>query len=118
MDAELQETVEQLVGAGAQVLDCEKRSVVREEEVLLVNGQPLQLQGSDGAAIRKALLAGHVPPHDLLNTVLVRKVNSKYLCFYGRHPLSHVVVLCRRCAPASCAPRCGSRRACRSSRRW
>ncbi|KAJ1521527.1 hypothetical protein ONE63_003190 [Megalurothrips usitatus] len=68
MDAELQETVEQLVGAGAQVLDCEKRSVVREEEVLLVNGQPLQLQGADGVAIRKALLAGHVP-HDLLNTV-------------------------------------------------
>ncbi|KAK3922483.1 ATP-dependent helicase brm, partial [Frankliniella fusca] len=76
-DLDLQETVEQLVGAGAQILDCEKSSVVREEEVLLVNGQPLHLQGQDGAAIRKALLAGHVPPHDLLNTVLENDVYKK-----------------------------------------
>ncbi|XP_063217119.1 uncharacterized protein LOC134527956 isoform X2 [Bacillus rossius redtenbacheri] len=72
MDDEIQETVESILGKGARVVDCEKKSSVREEEVLLVNGCPIALEGEDGAAIREALLRGTVPHGDLLNQILIR----------------------------------------------
>lgn len=72
MDDELQETVEAILGKGVTVLDCEKRSCVREEEVLLVNGVPVPLDCAEGAAIREALLRNSVPHCDLLNKLLLR----------------------------------------------
>lgn len=72
MDDEIQETVESILGKGAVVVDCEKKSSVKEEEVLLVNGCPVSLDGDDGAAIKRALLRGDVPDCDLLNQILVR----------------------------------------------
>ncbi|KAF4524006.1 hypothetical protein B566_EDAN006300, partial [Ephemera danica] len=57
-DDEIQETVESILGKGARVVDCEKRSCVREEEILLVNGCPVSLDGETGNAIRAALLQG------------------------------------------------------------
>jgi hypothetical protein len=57
-DHEIQETVESILGKGAKVIDCEKRSCIREEEVLLVNGCPVSLDGDTGNAIRTALLQG------------------------------------------------------------
>lgn len=72
MDDEIQETVESILGKGVKVVDCEKKSCVREEEVLLVNGCPITLEGEDGAAIREALLHGTVPHCDLLNQILIR----------------------------------------------
>lgn len=72
MDEEIQETVESILGKGVKVVDCEKKSCVKEEEVLLVNGCPIKLEGEDGAAIREALLHGTVPHCDLLNQILVR----------------------------------------------
>lgn len=72
MDDEIQETVESILGKGAVVVDCEKKSSVKEEEVLLVNGVPVSLDGDDGAAIKRALLRGDVPDCDLLNQILVR----------------------------------------------
>lgn len=71
-DSEIQETVESILGKGVKVVDCEKKSCVKEEEVLLVNGVPIKLEGEDGAAIREALLNGTVPHCDLLNQILVR----------------------------------------------
>lgn len=71
-DSEIQETVESILGKGVKVVDCEKKSCVKEEEVLLVNGCPIKLEGEDGAAIREALLNGTVPHCDLLNQILVR----------------------------------------------
>lgn len=71
-DTEIQETVESILGKGVKVVDCEKKSCVKEEEVLLVNGCPIKLEGEDGAAIREALLHGTVPHCDLLNQILVR----------------------------------------------
>ncbi|CAB3361641.1 Hypothetical predicted protein [Cloeon dipterum] len=71
-DHEIQETVESILGKGAKVVDCEKRSCIREEEVLLVNGCPVSLDGDTGNAIRTALLQGVTPPCDLLNELLVR----------------------------------------------
>lgn len=68
-DADLQERVESLLGPGARVVDCEKKSIVREEEVLLVNGARIPLAGDEGVAIREALLRG--APH-LLGEILVR----------------------------------------------
>lgn len=72
MDDEIQETVESILGKGVKVVDCEKKSSVKEEEVLLVNGCPVSLDGDDGAAIKRALLRGDVPDCDLLNQILVR----------------------------------------------
>lgn len=72
MDDEIQETVESILGKGVKVVDCEKKSCVKEEEVLLINGCPIKLEGEDGAAIRQALLHGTVPHCDLLNQILVR----------------------------------------------
>lgn len=71
-DPEVQETVESILGKGVKVIDCEKKSTIREEEVLLINGLPVTLEGRDGLAIKQALLTGQVPPCDLLNTLLIR----------------------------------------------
>lgn len=72
MDDEIQETVESILGKGVKVVDCEKKSSIREEEVLLINGCPIPLEGEDGAAIRDALIHGNVPNCDLLNQILIR----------------------------------------------
>lgn len=71
-DPEIQETVESILGKGAKVLDCEKKSSIKEEEVLYINGIPVTLEGRDGVAIRQALITGQVPPCDLLNTLLIK----------------------------------------------
>lgn len=71
-DNEIQSTVESILGPGVKVVDCEKKQCVREEEVLLINGVPIALEGPDGAAIREALITGQVPQCDLLNKLLVR----------------------------------------------
>jgi hypothetical protein len=71
-DTDLQETVESILGKGARVVDCEKKSSIREQEVFLVNGCPISLEGEEGAVIREALLRGRVPHSELLNRVLMR----------------------------------------------
>uniref|UniRef100_A0A6P7H3T9 Uncharacterized protein LOC114346651 n=1 Tax=Diabrotica virgifera virgifera TaxID=50390 RepID=A0A6P7H3T9_DIAVI len=71
-DPEIQETVEAILGPGAKVVDCEKKSSIKEEEVLYINGIPVTLEGRDGLAIKQALVTGQVPPCDLLNTLLIK----------------------------------------------
>lgn len=71
-DPEIQETVESILGKGARVVDCEKKSSIKEEEVLYINGRPVTLEGRDGLAIKQALITGQVPPCDLLNTLLIK----------------------------------------------
>jgi hypothetical protein len=71
-DPEIQETVESILGKGAKVVDCEKKSSIKEEEVLFINGMPVTLEGKDGLAIKQALITGQVPPCDLLNTLLIK----------------------------------------------
>ncbi|XP_060520973.1 ras-GEF domain-containing family member 1B-like isoform X2 [Cylas formicarius] len=70
-DPEIQETVEAILGKGAKVVDCEKKSSIKEEEVLYINGIPVTLEGRDGMAIKQALITGQVPPCDLLNKLLI-----------------------------------------------
>lgn len=72
MDDEILKTVESMLGKNVEIVDCEKVSSVREEEILLINGIPIQLEGADGLAIKTALLTGEVPPCDLLNQLLFR----------------------------------------------
>ncbi len=71
-DEEILKTVESMLGKNVEIVDCEKTSSVREEEVLLINGIPIQLDENDSIAIKKALITGEVPPCDLLNQLLFR----------------------------------------------
>ncbi|KAK1135072.1 hypothetical protein K0M31_007843 [Melipona bicolor] len=77
-DHEIQSTVESILGPGVKVVDCEKKSTMREEEVLLINGVPIPLEGPDGVAIREAMITGQVPPCDLLNQILVKAGILRY----------------------------------------
>lgn len=72
MDDEILETVKSMLGTNIQVVDCEKTQTIREEEVLLINGVPVTLEGSDGNAIKKALIAGEIPSCEMLNQLLFR----------------------------------------------
>ncbi|XP_011499976.1 PREDICTED: uncharacterized protein LOC105363872 [Ceratosolen solmsi marchali] len=71
-DNEIQSTVESILGPDVKIIDCEKKSCVKEEEVLLINGVPITLDEPDGIAIREAMITGQVPPCDLLNRILIR----------------------------------------------
>ena len=71
-DLEIRETVESMLGYGVRVLDVQKKTTFTEEQVLLVNGKRVPLVGRDGDVIRAAMLAGQVPPSELLNELLVR----------------------------------------------
>lgn len=71
-DHEIQSTVESILGPDVKIIDCEKKSCVKEEEVLLINGVPITLDEPDGIAIREAMITGQVPPCDLLNRILIR----------------------------------------------
>lgn len=70
MDEEILKTVEAVLGKDIEIVDCQKTKSVQEEEILLINGQPVKLEGADGAAIKKALMTGQIPPCDLLNQIL------------------------------------------------
>ncbi|XP_055588829.1 ras-GEF domain-containing family member 1B-A-like isoform X2 [Uranotaenia lowii] len=72
MDDEILKTVESMLGTNIQVVDCEKTQTIQEEEVLLINGVPVTLEGSDGNAIKKALIAGEIPSCEMLNQLLFR----------------------------------------------
>jgi hypothetical protein len=72
MDEEIRKTVEAVLGKDVEIVDCQKTKSVQEEEILLINGKPVKLEGKDGAAIKKALMTGQVPPCDLLNQILIR----------------------------------------------
>lgn len=70
MDEEILKTVQAVLGKDIEIVDCQQTKSVREEEVLLINGVPVKLEGDDGEAIKKALLTGQIPPCDLLNQLL------------------------------------------------
>lgn len=70
-DAELRETVESILGQGIRLLDVEKTTSYKSEEVLIINGRTVPLVGPDGDVIREALLTGQVPPSDVLNALLI-----------------------------------------------
>ena len=64
--------VHDMLGPDQQLLSVEKNVVVREEEVLLVNGTPIALEGEEGVAIKECLLKGAIPNQDLINHLLIK----------------------------------------------
>ena len=64
-----------------QVLSVEKTVCVREEEVLLVNGTPITLEGEEGRAIKDCLLRGAIP-NQVIITLSLLSAASKF-CISG-----------------------------------
>ncbi len=81
-DFEIQARVESLAGPHAKILDCEKKSSLVTEEILLLNGQPVKLTGEAGERIKACLKAGQPPPPEILSEILIRNGiqigNGKY----------------------------------------
>jgi len=71
-DLDIQRKVESLTGKGTRVLDCEKSSWFQQEEILLVNGFPVPLQGDEGRRIKEFMQSGKVLPPELVNLILRR----------------------------------------------
>ena len=101
-DHEIQSTVESILGPGVKVVDCEKKSTMREEEVLLINGVPIPLEGPDGVAIREAMITGQVPPCDLLNQILVKAGILRYRRGSFSRNKSAIAIAIARVYPLSC----------------
>ncbi|XP_037084058.1 ras-GEF domain-containing family member 1B-like isoform X2 [Pollicipes pollicipes] len=81
-----QAAVDGIFGAGrAQVVDVQTSTVVREEEVIFINGVQVKLIGDEGAAIRHALTTGTVPNPGVLSQLLVRNgiLNFRAAAFRG-----------------------------------
>ena len=64
--------VQEMLGPGQEVVSVEKNVSVKEEEVLLVNGTPITLEGEEGQAIKECLLKGAIPNQDLINHLLIK----------------------------------------------
>jgi len=61
-----------MLGPDQEIVSVEKNVCVREEEVLLVNGTPITLEGEEGKAIKDCLLKGSIPNQDLINHLLLK----------------------------------------------
>ncbi|KAI8039560.1 ras-GEF domain-containing family member 1B [Drosophila gunungcola] len=75
MDEDILNAVESLFGKDVKIVDCETSSSLQQEEVLLVNGVPVKLDGlpaDDASAIKAALLDGQMPSVEHLNQLLFR----------------------------------------------
>lgn len=71
MDEEIKKTIEAVLGRDIEIVDNQQTRSVQEEEVLFINGLPVQLEGSDAISIRDALKTGHIP-NDLINQMLLK----------------------------------------------
>ncbi|XP_068144073.1 ras-GEF domain-containing family member 1B [Drosophila tropicalis] len=75
MDEDIMNAVESLFGKDVKIVDCETSSSLQQEEVLLINGVPVKLDGipvDDANAIKRALLDGQMPSVEQLNQLLFR----------------------------------------------
>lgn len=71
MDEEIKKTIESVLGKDIEIVESQQTRSVEEEEVLLINGFPVKLEGSEAASIRNALKTGKIPSCDLLNRILM-----------------------------------------------
>ncbi|XP_017019959.1 ras-GEF domain-containing family member 1B-B [Drosophila kikkawai] len=75
MDEDILNAVESMFGKDVKIVDCETSTSLQQEEVLLVNGVPVKLDGlpaDDASAIKAALLEGQMPSVEHLNQLLFR----------------------------------------------
>lgn len=70
--SKVEQAVHDLLGPDQKIVGVEKKVVVKEEEVIMVNGTPIALEGEEGQAIRDCLLRGVIPNQDLLNHLLFK----------------------------------------------
>jgi len=70
--SKVEEAVHELLGPDQKIVGVEKKVIVREEEVIMVNGTPIALEGQEGEAIKECLLRGAIPNQDLLNHLLYK----------------------------------------------
>ncbi len=61
-----------MLGPDRKVVSIDKKVIVHEHEVIMVNGTPIVLEGEEGEAIKECLLRGSMPPQDLLNHLLLK----------------------------------------------
>lgn len=75
MDEEIKkivDNIEAVLGRDVEIVDNQLTRSVQEEEVLLINGIPVKLEGHDETSIRDALKTGQIPSCDLINHILLR----------------------------------------------
>lgn len=63
---------QEMLGPDRKVVSIDKKVIVHEHEVIMVNGTPIVLEGEEGEAIKECLLRGSMPPQDLLNHLLLK----------------------------------------------
>lgn len=71
-DTEIQRTVEAVLGKRAKIIDTEKESSFKSNDILLINGSPVILDESDDLEVKEALRAGRIPSSDLLNKIFIQ----------------------------------------------
>ena len=77
----VEKAVHDLLGPDQKIVGVEKKVVVKEEEVIMVNGTPIALEGEEGVQIKECLIRGAIPPKDLLNHLLF-KVRLHFKVFF------------------------------------
>ena len=78
--AKVEQAVHDLLGPDQKIVGVEKKVIVKEEEVIMVNGTPIALEGQEGQDIKECLLRGAIPNQDLLNHLLFKVSLSAKLC--------------------------------------
>ena len=78
----VEKAVHDLLGPDQKIVGVEKKVVVKEEEVIMVNGTPIALEGEEGVAIKECLIRGAIPPKDLLNHLLFKVRHRKINIFF------------------------------------
>ena len=76
--SKVEQVVHDLLGPDQKIVGVEKKVIVREEEVIMVNGTPIALEGVEGEAIKECLLRGAIPNQDLLNHLLYKVKIQKF----------------------------------------
>ena len=73
MNEEILNTVHSMFGKNVNIVDCQTNSSIVQEEVLLINGVEIKINGdmtNEADAIKNALLDGQIPSVELLNQLL------------------------------------------------
>ena len=74
--SKVEQAVHDMLGPDQEIVGVEKKVLVKEEEVIMVNGTPIALEGEEGEAIKQCLLKGAIPNQDLLNHLLFKVVHG------------------------------------------
>lgn len=68
----IQNTVESMLGNNMRIIDCETKTSVKQEELFLINGKPINLDDTENAALKNVFLTGEIPACSVMNDILIR----------------------------------------------